>query len=131
MGRNRSSVEQWQTQGLNVNMQDRIKQIGIEQVLCGVANSFTKAGIAASNTTVRGAVYASEVYVSVNWTWVALPGSLVTLGAVFLLLTILLTRRQGLTLWKSSLLAVLFHGLFSPPSGADVVEKYEAISDMD
>jgi hypothetical protein len=67
----------------------------------------------------------------VNWTWVALPGSLVTLGAVFLLLTILLTRRQGLTLWKSSLLAVLFHGLLTPPSGADVAEKYEVISDME
>jgi hypothetical protein len=46
------------------------------------------------------------------------------------LLTILL-RRQGLTLWKLSLLAVLFHGLLSPPSGADVGEKYDAISDMD
>jgi hypothetical protein len=125
---------QWSSgrhQSLNANMQHRIKQIGIEQVLRGIANTFTKAGIAASNTTVRGTAYASEVYVSVNWTWVALPGSLVTLGAVFHLLTILLTRRQGLMLWKSSLLAVLFYGLLTPPSGADVAEKYEVISDME
>ncbi|KAL4877525.1 hypothetical protein BJY04DRAFT_222079 [Aspergillus karnatakaensis] len=61
--------------------------------------------------TVDGTAYVMEVYVSVNWRWFSLPAALIALAIVFLLATMLINRRQRLHLWKSSLLAVLFHGL--------------------
>jgi hypothetical protein len=53
----------------------------------------------------------TEIYVSVRWLWLVFPSALVALGVVFLGLTMLTNRRRGLRLWKSSILAILFHGL--------------------
>ncbi|KAL3479168.1 hypothetical protein BJX99DRAFT_222621 [Aspergillus californicus] len=89
----------------------KIIDIGLEPAMSNVAASFTKAGLLASNHTVTGKVYSSQVYVSVNWFWIILPAALVSLGALFLLLTIFTNKRQKLHLWKSSMLAVIFHGL--------------------
>ena len=90
----------------------RIISKGLERVMRDVAASFTKAGLEASNFTAdNGTVFVSEVYVSVDWAWLVLPGALVMIGIVFLVLTILANRQQRLFLWKSSILPVLFHGL--------------------
>ncbi|KAL4901469.1 hypothetical protein BDW74DRAFT_170176 [Aspergillus multicolor] len=89
----------------------RIISDGLEAVVRDVALSFTRAAFTASSYTVSGAAYAYEVYVSVNWIWLLLPAMLVALGILFLLLTIAINRQQKLDLWKSSVLAVLFHGL--------------------
>ncbi|KAL3460016.1 hypothetical protein BJX64DRAFT_278766 [Aspergillus heterothallicus] len=75
----------------------RILSTGLESVVRDVAASFTKAGLTASNfSAVNGTVLVSKVYVSVDLAWLALT---------------LVHWRQGLLLWKSSILAVLFHGL--------------------
>ncbi|OJJ06186.1 hypothetical protein ASPVEDRAFT_87499 [Aspergillus versicolor CBS 583.65] len=90
----------------------RILSKGLEPVIRDVAASFTKAALSASNFTAgNGTVLVSEVYVSVDWAWLALPAALVVMGIVFLVLTAVLNRRQRLFVWKSSILAVLFHGL--------------------
>ncbi|OJJ58393.1 hypothetical protein ASPSYDRAFT_46411 [Aspergillus sydowii CBS 593.65] len=84
---------------------------GLESVVGAVAASLTKAAISASNYTVLGTVYTSEVYIDVDWIWLLLPAALITFGTLFLVLTVLTNRRQRLHPWKSSMLAVLFHGL--------------------
>lgn len=90
----------------------RILSKGLEPVIRDVAASFTKTGLTASNFTAdNGTVLVSEVYVSVDWVWLVLPGALVLLSIVFLVLTVATNRQQRLFLWKSSILAVLFHGL--------------------
>ncbi|KAL4915661.1 hypothetical protein BDW62DRAFT_203421 [Aspergillus aurantiobrunneus] len=89
----------------------KILDAGLEPIVSNVAASFTKAAFEASEFTVDGTVFASEVYVSVDWVWLVLPAAVVALGIVFLLLTIATNYRQRIDLWKSSIIAVVFHGL--------------------
>lgn len=96
----------------------RILSKGLEPVIQDVAASFTKAALTASNFTAgNGTVLVYEVFVSVDWAWLVLPGALVVLGIVFLVLTAVTNRRQRLYVWKTSILAVLFHGLVGVDEG--------------
>ncbi|KAJ5332649.1 uncharacterized protein N7506_006432 [Penicillium brevicompactum] len=97
----------------------KIVRTGLDVVMRNVAASFTKAGLAGSNDTVAGTMMGTEVYVSANWLWIILPAVLTVMGVVFFILTMMINRAQRLDLWKSSILAVLFHGL-------DDMEKREA-----
>ncbi|RDW64467.1 DUF3176 domain-containing protein [Aspergillus mulundensis] len=100
----------------NTPFLDRIAMVGLEEVVGNVAASFTKAGLTArgqngTKVMVPGTMSSMEVYVSVRWQWLIFPAALVVMALVFLALTITVNRRQGLRLWKSSVLALLFHGL--------------------
>ncbi|KAL2836887.1 hypothetical protein BJY01DRAFT_251766 [Aspergillus pseudoustus] len=107
-----TGYEEVAEQPINQNVL-KIISSGIEPVISNVVASFTRAGLVASNHTVVGTVYSTQVYVSVHWVWLALPAALVVFSALFLTLTIVLNRQQRLKLWKSSVLAVLFHGLLN------------------
>ena len=52
-------------------------------------------------------------YVEVRWPWLVLPLSLEVGGSAFLLMTICLTRRRKAPRWKSSVGALLYHGIES------------------
>ena len=84
---------------------------GLEETTQRIASSFTRSAMAHSNFTVKGTVFTAKLFVSVNWPLITLPAALIVLSVIFLLSTILTNRRQRLRLWKTSLLAVLFHGL--------------------
>lgn len=101
---------------------------GLEDTTSKIASSFTRSAMARSNTTANGTVLSAKVYVTVNWLWIILPAALVVLSVAFLLLTILTNRRQRLRLWKTSLLAVLFHGLDGWTSMDD---KHATVSQME
>ena len=75
-----------------------------------------------SNTTVVGQVGRSEVYIHVNWPWITLPALLVAAGTAFLILAMLETKRRGGRVWKTSELALLFHGL------GDAEQEFAAIN---
>ncbi|KAF1991323.1 hypothetical protein K402DRAFT_322720 [Aulographum hederae CBS 113979] len=62
---------------------------------------------------VSGVALATESYVHVRWGFVAVPVAVILLTAMFLGLAIWRSRRSGAELWKSSALAMLFHGLDS------------------
>ncbi|KAL4877617.1 hypothetical protein BJY04DRAFT_197934 [Aspergillus karnatakaensis] len=98
----------------------RIIRTGLESVMRDVAASFTQVGLAASNDTTQGTVFFFEVYVSVKWLWLLQPAALVLLGIVFLFLTVFTNKQQKLSLWRSSILAVLFHGLVHKEREGDV-----------
>jgi hypothetical protein len=108
--REESAYEEVAEQPINHNVL-KIIESGMEPVIQNVVASFTRAGLVASTHTVVGTVYVTQVYVSVQWVWLALPAALVTLSALFLASTVFMNRRQRLKLWKTSVLAVLFHGL--------------------
>ncbi|RDW72391.1 DUF3176 domain-containing protein [Aspergillus mulundensis] len=111
---------------------DKIINTGLEAVMANVAASFTKAALTASNGTVTGTAYVSEVYVSVDWVLLILPAALVALGIVLLGLTVFVNRRRKLPLWKSSLLAVLFHGLNGfEAEDADASSRTETADQME
>jgi hypothetical protein len=62
---------------------------------------------------VQGKEFKIETCIAVQWSWVILPASLVLVSIEFLLLTIWSSpsRKSQQGPWKSSSLAVLFHGL--------------------
>ncbi|KAL4924581.1 DUF3176 domain-containing protein [Aspergillus undulatus] len=110
-----ANLSEWELAGLglpsNNPAAEKIINNGLEAIVGNLAASLTKGAFSMSDSTVNGRVYVSEVYISVDWLWLLFPGALVTLGLLFLLLTILTNNQQSLHPWKTSMLAVLFHGL--------------------
>ncbi|KAL4902142.1 hypothetical protein BDW74DRAFT_158699 [Aspergillus multicolor] len=108
----------------------QILNIDLEKVMGRITTSFTRAALAMSNQTYYGTVYVGEVYVVVHWMWILLPAALVLLTLCFLAITILANRRQRLRLWKTSILAVPFHGLINFEDGDDDA-KYDTAVQME
>jgi hypothetical protein len=61
---------------------------------------------------VNGTAYATEVFVEVQWAWLILPALLVTSRILFVVLAILANKKDNTALWKSSVLAFIYHGLY-------------------
>ena len=68
----------------------------------------------ATDATAFGNVYTTQIYVHVTWPWLILPVGLVLASCMLLLAAIISSNRHQTIVWKSSILAVLFHGLESP-----------------
>lgn len=96
-------------------------------MMSNVAASMTKYARDISNQTVQGVANVPQVYVSVNWAYMILPGLLILLGVIFFLLTISVNRKHELNLWKSSILPAIFHGI---PEGI-VDHEYATASAME
>jgi Protein of unknown function (DUF3176) len=90
---------------------ENMDTIGLSTVLPNIAASLTKWSLDMSNKTVNGSVAVPEVYVRIRWEWFALPTLLTFSGIVFLVITIVISKRRKVRLWKSSALALLYHGL--------------------
>jgi len=60
---------------------------------------------------VLGVAYRFETYIHVAWIWLTLPVALVGISIVFLTATIIDNESKRALAWKSSSLALLFHGL--------------------
>ncbi|KAL8930577.1 MAG: hypothetical protein Q9208_000447 [Pyrenodesmia sp. 3 TL-2023] len=58
----------------------------------------------------HGIAWTDETYVHVRWGWFAFPAALMLISALFLLAIILETSYRDILVWKSSNLALLFHG---------------------
>ena len=71
----------------------------------------TKLALDLSDQSVAGNVTTIEVFVSVDWKWLVLPITLEVAGILLLLVAVILSRRRRVRLWRSSLLAILYHGL--------------------
>ncbi|KAL4879287.1 hypothetical protein BJY04DRAFT_220407 [Aspergillus karnatakaensis] len=106
----------------------RALRVGLESIVRNIAASLTKVGLEHANDTVYGAVYITEVYVQVTWAFIALPTALIVMGTFFLVLTILISSRQDVGLWKTSILPAFYHGLDNGMLGD---RDYEAMSAMD
>ena len=67
----------------------------------------------------HGTAWKGETYVHVRWAWLSFPIVVVILALLFLVGTIYETSRRDILVWKSSNLALLFHGqdleLIDPP----------------
>jgi hypothetical protein len=60
---------------------------------------------------VLGTAYEMSTYVRIQWGWIALPALVVFMTGAFLAAAMLRSRTTRTKLWKSSALAMLFHGL--------------------
>ena len=88
-----------------------VQSDNLTSLMGNMAASLTKLGLRLSNETVMGNVTVSEVYVVVDWEWMILPAVLEVAGVILLLATMMMTQRHNVSLWKTSSLALIYHGL--------------------
>ncbi|KAL8951866.1 MAG: hypothetical protein Q9222_002172 [Ikaeria aurantiellina] len=81
----------------------------IENLATAMTNSIREQDDHHSNPA-HGTAWSSETYVHVRWAWFAFPAGLLLLSAIFLCGVMLETAHREILVWKSSNLALLFHG---------------------
>ena len=86
-----------------------------------------QAGDDSNSAPASGDTWHTDTCISVQWPWLAFPVTLVVLATAFLLATIVQgARRSWEQIWKSSPLALLFHGLDN-----DLRDRYKALGTED
>ncbi|KAL4895068.1 hypothetical protein BDV59DRAFT_211901 [Aspergillus ambiguus] len=105
----------------------RVSRSNFSYIMGNIAASMTKYARDLSNQTAYGTVYESRTYVSVDWAFLTLPAALILFGFVFLASTITVNSRQNLSLWKTSLFPVLYHGLSKDMD----VDDFVSVSSME
>lgn len=91
----------------------RIGDEGLSPIMERIALSLSKLALDmdAPHQVVTGFKFWPETLVRVRWWWLTLPVALGLAGAAMLVRVMVATRRSGVQLWKSSVAAVLYHGL--------------------
>lgn len=92
-----------------------------------IAAALTSYGLSTSNLTVPGKAFLPQSYVRVRWQWIALPALLELASLVLFLSTVVYSRRIGVPIWKSSLLAVCYHDI----KELRETERLSLLSDID
>jgi hypothetical protein len=81
---------------------------GFVNTLTGVIRQY---GEASEAIRPLGTTQRVETCIGVQWAWLSLPAALLVLTLAFLTITIWKTKSREVNLWKSSQLALLFHGI--------------------
>lgn len=85
---------------------------GLDKAMSDLATSMTVAFRSfGGDEMINGTEWSMETYVHVRWAWISLPLVVLALTIVFLVVVIWENHRCGTDLWKSSAIALLFHGL--------------------
>ena len=93
-------------------LQSRLNaSINIPKTMDRVAAAMTNHLRNLSSLNIYGQSGSMELYVRVSWPWLALPVLSVILGMILLISVMKVTRKHKLNIWKTSELALLFHGL--------------------
>ncbi|KAL4901138.1 hypothetical protein BDW74DRAFT_181992 [Aspergillus multicolor] len=114
----------------------RIQTVGFEEVMANIAASLTKVGMEISNETmVVGTISVSVVYVRVTWAFITLPTLLLLAGVVFVLVTVHVSRKVDVGLWKTSVLPAFWIGIEEwmlvrggDESDGDSVDEHRSLS---
>ena len=86
--------------------------MGPEMTMAHIADSLTKLALdMQSNSTVSGSIVIMLSHVYVRWAWLLFPAILNIASVAYLLTTIWTTHKHNVPLWKTSLVAALFHGV--------------------
>ncbi|CAG8935853.1 unnamed protein product [Penicillium salamii] len=106
----------------------KVVDSGLEQIMNNVALSLSNYARQISKATVAGTSGNPESYVAVKWPWITFPATLVVFAGILLVATALSSTRRKTSLWKSSVLPFLYHGL-----EGNLVKKAEVelMSEMD
>ncbi|RAK74076.1 DUF3176 domain-containing protein [Aspergillus fijiensis CBS 313.89] len=89
----------------------RATEFGFENVMENIAASVSKLARTTHSYPIYGVLTTQDSYVAVQWPWLALPVALLVAGIIVLVATAFITSRENVSLWKSSTLPLLFHGL--------------------
>ena len=109
---------------------------GLHIVFPGITAALTRGALYATTVNgneavnfLNGTIHTEQAIVVVRWEWLILPLVLEALAIAFLAVTMFMTRRHRLPIWKSSAVALLYHGLQAGMIDCD--ESYELASAMD
>lgn len=94
----------------------RAKPSQLEPRFEALATSMTNSMRTAGNDLIAGEEGRPTTVLAVQWVWLSLPLACVVLGAVFLLIAIVETKRTRTPIWKADATALLFHSLEKVPS---------------
>lgn len=85
-----------------------------------------------SSTPAQGTVHQAKICIGVRWAWLAYPIALVVLTLVFFVLLLVETWPKAThpKVWKSSPLALLFHGLAKESSGDSKEDELEDLNEV-
>ena len=89
------------------NTENYIKSI--ENLATSMTNNIRQQNESGSSPF-EGVAYETETYVHVRWAWFAYPATVLALALLCLLGTVIESRNSNILIWKSSNLALLFHG---------------------
>jgi hypothetical protein len=87
--------------------------------------------IVPTRNPVVGEAWSTEVYVAVRWPWLAFSGSLLLLTIAFLVLVMAQSARKDVAVWKSSPLALIFHGLSAGGERVEEMRGSHSIREME
>lgn len=104
------------TDGFSSNSASNILQYGlnasidISKTMDRIAEVMTNRLRDISNHTIQGQSGSMELYIRISWWWLLLPVLCVIFEMVVLISVMIITRKHKLLIWKTSELALLFHG---------------------
>ncbi|KAL5044414.1 hypothetical protein BDW71DRAFT_209420 [Aspergillus fruticulosus] len=90
---------------------DQMVSLGFEQAISKIAAALTQSSLEQSTFLISGTVNRVQNVIEVQRVLLILPALLVALAGVFFIRAIVTNRKSGSFLWKSSVLALLYHGL--------------------
>jgi hypothetical protein len=102
---------------------------GTEERLENIAIALENYGLEKADTKVLGRAYAEESYVQVRWWWILLPTLLQLSTLVLFIITVVYSHLNGVPIWKSSILAIIYHAVEDLDEKKDVAA--ERLSGMD
>jgi hypothetical protein len=85
----------------------------VDTTFANIADALTNAMRVNSQEHVQGTVLVVEPHISVQWWWLLYPIFMMVLGTAFFGLTMWQTQRSDVPSWRSSVLAVMEHGVDS------------------
>ena len=74
-------------------------------------NALTKFGLDQTTSKVTGYTITPETYVHVRWQWMIFPVALELATLTLFILVIIHSRREGVPIWKSSIMAIIYHSV--------------------
>jgi hypothetical protein len=72
-----------------------------------MANVLTTFGLNATTSKVTGYTIIPEAYVHVRWHWMVFPVALELATLTLFIMVVVHSRREGVPIWKSSILAII------------------------
>ncbi|EXJ63428.1 uncharacterized protein A1O5_11477 [Cladophialophora psammophila CBS 110553] len=96
-----------------------------------LANSLTNMiRTSPDSTLVAGEAFRSEAFIKIHWPWISLPAIVVFSSNSLLVIMMIQSHRKRSPIWKSSVLALLFHGL-KPGTTNTADEHVTSLWDME
>lgn len=85
--------------------------VSLEGIFSNIASSLTQLTLETTAVNITGQVSFPIILIKIYWKWLLLPITLEVMAIILLLYAMVHTKLRKVPLWKSSSLALLYHGL--------------------